>query len=659
MRSLSATLLAAQRSAAALPFVQVRIIQKAGDVGRLAWERLYTGAEPDAYHGSTQPGDSSLVRIRVSPSSTVEIQRVPNPGPSSDFATWPSGSGSNAVAVALCSYGSTVWALYSESGSGTVQAAQSTDYGASFGTWSEIAPSGTTPTHLAAAMKSNGEVLVLFERGSQVYSVKRSGGQWGSPSAWTNSVATVSGLAVHHLGDWNVVVAGQDAFGDYHLWTCLYGDGYSQSLGTWSSLLELTMAASGSAVQFQHPSLAMPDVFRLFFVEKYSGAGAYSRPFFSHSLGSASFTDNLWREPVPFDLGSEYGVALAYGTGSYVWLSCPFGVWRAPLVSGTGLDVSGDVVKLEMGAHLFDGGAEVQLRNDDGRYANIGSGALAPLQRGSRLSISPGYETAAGQEVSEGPAFWIDDIIYTALPAEARLVLRAVDGWGLLRQWRARRQFAWAAGTKSIFQLLAWVFARVGLEFTSLGGASAAAQNQYPAFTIQAGESGAAAVTRLLSRVPDYLFFRGATGCILEPKASDTAAYSYGTDHPILEGRYLRSSQRYNHLQAFGKDCFGEALAWDEVNLLYNRLRQVHDQNLSTASDCQARAQSDLRDEELAAQQDQVLVRVNCGQELVDVVEVTEPRANLSAARRRVLAWELSYEPRKGRYEHRLSLGGV
>lgn len=660
MRGLSATLLAAQRSGAATPFLRTRVIQKLGGIGRLDWERLYTGSEADAPHGAAQAGDGALLRIRVSPSNTVQVQRVPSPGPGSDYATWPGGTGANAVAVAICASGATVWAFHSESGGGTVKAAQSTDNGATFGAWTEVAPGGATPTRLAAAMKPNGEVLVIFDRGSQVYSLKRSGGAWGSQTPWANSVAALAGLAALYLGDWNVVVSGQDAFGNAKVWTCLYGDGYSQGADTWSSLQELTMAASGSSLQFQNPSLAMPDVFRLFFVEKYGGSAAYARPCFTYSLATASYVDNRWREPVPFNLSTEYGVALAYGVGSHIWLSCPFGVWRAPLVTGTGLDLTADVVKARLWAGLFAGGAQVQLRNDDGRYASLGAGSLAPLQRGSQLSLSPGYRTAAGNEASEGPALWIEEIGYTASSAEARLVLEAVDGWGLLRGWWARRQFSWAAGSLNIFQLLSWVLARAGLELSALGGgASAASQNQYPAFTIHPGESGAAAAAQLLARVPDYIFFRGHVAYLFEPKATDAVQYSYGTDHPIPEGEYFTASQRYNHVQVFGKDAFGEGFAWSEMALVYNRLRQVLDQNLTAAPDCQTRAQGDLRDEELDAHRDALTVAVNCGQELLDVVAVSEARASLSAAKRRVMALEMNYDPQKGRYDQKLLLGGI
>jgi len=67
MRSLSNTLLEAQRSGASLPYVRLEIVAKVGGVTRFDWERLYQGGEPDFFHAATLPGDGSLIRLRVDP----------------------------------------------------------------------------------------------------------------------------------------------------------------------------------------------------------------------------------------------------------------------------------------------------------------------------------------------------------------------------------------------------------------------------------------------------------------------------------------------------------------------------------------------------------------------------------------------------------------
>ena len=84
------------------------------------------------------------------------------------------------------------------------------------------------------------------------------------------------------------------------------------------------------------------------------------------------FSANSWREPIPFDLTSEYGIAMTHGTG-YAWLSTPAGVWRAPTSSQV-LDVSEDLVELREEIGPLDGRVRIALRNDDGRYSDLTDG---------------------------------------------------------------------------------------------------------------------------------------------------------------------------------------------------------------------------------------------------------------------------------------------
>jgi hypothetical protein len=58
-----------------------------------------------------------------------------------------------------------------------------------------VATASGTVTWLAAGVKPNGGALVLYSVGAIVFSVKRTSGAWSSPAAWTNSVASLSGLA--------------------------------------------------------------------------------------------------------------------------------------------------------------------------------------------------------------------------------------------------------------------------------------------------------------------------------------------------------------------------------------------------------------------------------------------------------------------------------
>ena len=92
---------------------------------------------------------------------------------------------------------------------------------------------------------------------------------------------------------------------------------------------------------------------------------------------------------------------------------------------------------------------------------------------------------------------------------------------------------------------------------------------------------------------------------------------------------------------------------------MYDRLEQVLDANLTTVTQVEERGDAVLRRASLGALDGEVTAAVNCGQELYDVIEVTDAVAGLSAAKRRVLGLALRYSTATGAYEQRLRLGGV
>ena len=656
MRSLSGTLTAAQKTPSTLPYPKVEVLDRVAGLTRLTWTRLYTGAEADNFHAVAMPADGSLIRLRIDAANNLYRQRVTTPGAGSDFTTWTSWA-VTAYAVAICAYGTAVFA-FRVGLDGKLWRADSADSGASWGAWVDMgAITGTATTRLACCCKSATLAIVLYSQSNAVYRRRLSGGAWEAAAAWSLSVASITGLAVRYQGDWNVVVTGtQVTTLKPYVWTCVYGDGYSAAVGSWSALVELTRAEAGSNVSFAFPCLDFPDVFRAFFLEAYSGSEAYARPFGTHSLATADFISNLWREPVPFNLASTYGLALCHSS-TYVWLTRPDAVWRASLTPAS-VELTADVLLLATALGEASGELSLSLRNDDGRYNTLGTGTYAAIKLGSEILFSPGYRTTAGIEVSSGQAYWITGWEYVSRPPSSVFCLRASDGWAMLERWKARRQYTWAAAAKNVFQLLSWLHARAGLEFSSFSTSSAIV-NQYPAFTINPGESGRSSVLRLLSKVPDVLFFRGNYGYIVNPLAADASAYTYGTTHAIYEGRYITRSRETNRAQVFGAAVFTEDFDWTEIELLSDILSQVKDLNLTTTTRAHERGAAELRDAAIHAQEGYILVPLNCGQELYDVVDLTDAVAGLTAAKRRVLSLSHTYNPTKGQYILKIGLGGV
>lgn len=666
MRSLTPNLLAAQKQAAAIPCVKVEARNKVAGVVRYDWDRLYAGSEPDSLHALTIPGDGSMVRARVTPmadSQKLYRQRVISPGPTSDFSLWTYTGQYNAVAVACAALGAEVSIFWIDGLDRRILRLKSTDYGANWDSPELVDYSPTTNVSgLAVAYKPGGDLAVFFADQTTLYVKKQVSGVWQAKSAWDKTTGDLSGVATAYSSDWDLLVTGKDSNGNFKLWSLVYGDGGDVTAATWSTLKELASAPADGQFQYCQPFLDKPDIFRGFFVEKYTGTQAYNRPFWSYSVPDAKFADSLWREPVPFNLSSEFGLAVAHH-GSYCWLSGPSGVWRASSADQS-LDLSADVLAVEEELGRNQGKLTVELANVGGKYSSPGTSALAVLDIGCQLDFGAGFRTASGDEVSAGQTFSLEAYEHTSSPGRASLFLHARDGWNALSSWEARHQFRWNKSSEemSVKDMLAFVLARAGLKL-DVKSESALISGFYPDFAIAPGDGGEAIVNKLLSFVPDVLLMEGHTAYLVNPLATDAAVYSYSDGHPVLEGRYSRSAWVTNRVQVEGYDGVGggpiivDSFAWEQIKRVYDRLARVEDRNLGSVSGVEDRGEAYLRRAEIEGEGGTILVRVNCGQQMYDVIEITDLRAGLTAARRRVLRIKLDFDTRRGEYLMRLWLG--
>ncbi len=663
MRTLSQTLLSAQKQASHTPYVKLEALNKIAAVTRLDWVRLYSGSEDDYFHAVTTPGDGSLIRVRITPPSDsrkLYHQRVASPGPGADFSQWTYANQYNAVIVAVATLGAEVSIFWIKSDR-KIQRLKSTDYGVSWGSPELIDYSPTTAINgIAAAYKPNGDIALFFADQQTLYIKKYSSGQWQTKASWDKTTGDLSGVATVYDNDWNLFVTGKDSSGSFKLWSLVYGDGGDVPADTWAELKEFAQAPQGGDFEYHRAFMAKPDVIRCFYVEKFTGTEAYNRPFWSHSVLDAKFTDNLWHEPVPFDLSSEYGLAITH-SGNYAWLSNPGGVWRASLAISS-LELTTDVLSLRQETRKEQGKLTVELRNDDGRFSSL----PPPLALGCQLDLGPGYTTPQGNEVSSGQTFILEAYEHTSSGGKAALILYAACGWSLVENWQARYQSRWNKNSSemSVKDILAFVLARAGLKLGVISQSSVIT-SYYPDFTISPNARGNTVIARLLSFVPDVLFIEGSYAYLVNPLAEDASVYSYGLSHPILEGRYQKAAWMLNRVKVEGYDSgagaaiIADSFSWDEIDRIYDRFRQLYDRNIDTVAKAKERGAACLREAEIESASGLIRVPLNCAQQLYDVIDITDSRAGLDTQKKRVLGLILAYNPGRGQYEERLLLGAV
>ena len=686
MRTLSTTLLAAQKKAVRLPYIEALVYDYEAGIKRLSWTRLYTGSELDSHHGIAFDGQGSMHRIRAAAGNILYRQKITNPGPSSDYSQWTQLAADCAGPCAIAAYGAKVYIFYRTTGN-VLWKYYSHDYGQTWNNAQLVAYADVLS--LAACWWSTGNTVVCFAlKSNQLNGITLdTSTQTATQHTWpdpTHPLLDTYGIGATYnaaLQQCEVVIAGKESdspYNHYDLFRTKFSNTYN-----FLALESFLMAPDGEDVTYEYPDCHLPltpetyETTRVTAAEKFAGTTAYTRPLTCHMVKGTYWSDTTFTEPKPFlDIAPSYGLRLTTDT-SYWWLERPSGVWRAtraaadPLVLTTDAP-SGRIVSLTHRQSLTPDtwSLLLTLDNSRGQYASPGEGALASLRFRAEIVLKLGYKTTAGSETSEAGTYWIDGWEYsTTQQTQPTLTLFCLDGWGLAQRWTARYQMRWNkddVNPRSVWQILYQLLARVGIHLTNEPAKpqSSAVNNFYPDLVLDPGTQGTQALNRLLSFVPDGLVFRGQEAFTKNPLANEASSYSYGAgvaDHPIATGQY-NHAVTLSRSRALGRDdsdnrILEEALDWDLLSLGIDTLEQAYDPNLQTATRAQERADAILREASLRAKRSNLVVPTNVGQELLDVVEVTDARCGIDQKKYRVLAIETDYDRRVARYDQVLTLG--
>jgi hypothetical protein len=131
--------------------------------------------------------------------------------------------------------------------------------------------------------------------------------------------------------------------------------------------------------------------------------------------------------------------------------------------------------------------------------------------------------------------------------------------------------------------------------------------------------------------------------------------------HVILDGRYIIESPDKNRIYIIGRDqygnqVYGTAVDSTELGLVGERLDFRQEPAISTDSQAENMAGAVLSKMRLTGKRGVILIPPNCGQELFDVVQITDAGANREAVRFRVAGIRFEYDPVRTVYQHILIL---
>jgi hypothetical protein len=296
MKTLSSTLLAAQKKPDRLPYVEAKVYDYEQGIKRLSWTRLYEGSEPDNHHGLAFDGQGSMHRIRAAADNKLYHQKITSPGPSSDYSNWSLITNDCFAPCAIAAYGAKVYIFYKTTGN-VLWKYYSHDYGQS---WDDAQlVSYADVLSLAACWWGKGDIVVCFalksnelngivlDTSDQTKSqhVKEFHGAVNHIFLDTYGIGATFNASTSAI---EIVLAARESdtpYNHYDLWRTRFSNTY-----TFMSLESFLMSPEGEGITHEYPDCHLPagaqgyETTRIVAVEKFTGTTAYTRPLSCHMV---------------------------------------------------------------------------------------------------------------------------------------------------------------------------------------------------------------------------------------------------------------------------------------------------------------------------------------------------------------------------------------
>jgi len=587
MKALSSTLLTHQRKASRRPLIKIEV-QEYGHPAKydtdsiqwelFAWELLHSDTKAQNFHGVALPADGSLNRIRLQ-GTVIYHQRVTDPGPGSDYTSWTNlGNTIASSHMAIAALGTEVVVV--AAGAANLYRRQSADSGATWAAWVQMANARPCERGCAMAYKPNGDCAIVHASDindpTSLYIQKRTGGAWSAGLGQRGGDWEIEGLAMYYDGDWNIIALVLE--GSYlSVVRMIYGDGDQVAAGTWGTDQKISLgrarvdvaaqialrrfttgwswatrdrasraatywekhqavleALAGESLDVSGASLTLPD--------NYPALLSLARsnlPWVYRLQPGSEFIDYNWSKASSISTRAPYGLAVGCDD-TYLYATQANEVWRTPIPAGWTPPTlgSGPGTKITIPTnHILrviesvdpeqQSELDVELDNSEGTYNSPGEGDIEEIKRGSRLKLHIGYRTSQ-DDTEEAGRYFIEAWDYNRAPGKASFTLHAIDAWGLLQRFQFNKPVEWniTSDDYTVYELIGQVLKSIGARL-SYRSRSAAITTLYPKIEVHAGESAATVLSRLLSLVPDVIYFCGLEAYILYPQADDLPAYHY------------------------------------------------------------------------------------------------------------------------------------
>lgn len=718
MRTLTSTLLTAQRAFAQAPLARVVVRDK-----QARWSEVGFQANVAVGSAVTVNADGLIVTAALDGTGKVRVRVVDDPtyldavlGEGAGWGWWTSDwvqVASGALAwptgdVALsCNASGVLRLFYVKSDGSAIYCRESSDGGATWGaeeTVKAVTGGGATYNYRLASA-GHEDVFWCFDRSGYryVYYRKKATGSWGSE---------VSLVALTETGGEFITCGGLSALWDgtnFHLaaafWGTLLDDGRIVTAafdGTTTSAVARVVPPGVAALGFtpRWPSLlrtssGLGSVWVLTYLDQFASSGST----WTYAVAILSRDGVHWSYKIPLGFYTTHARRMALAeTGGVVYAHqvqqvYRLGLWSSGAYAFESTEAQSRLLSAEVDESPELGQMSLELDNSDGRYDDAGvTGSDVPCLRSlSTVALQLGHHTSVGDEWVTQREMLLWSVTRVRRPGSNWARLYCVDGFELFRRWRPDATYLFTS--KSLSWCIAELAARVGnfltafddrdewdmlVNYLAVAGESTDWSGTHhiravgrwiplhgPSLAFDERIDGWNLLQALLGLVGGACRWGSGTAgdtlyCFIPSKegTDPAAAYTY-SDGEILAGEYGDAFAWPTRVRVIGTGVTYEKQSYTSALAAgMEFFGLLNNANWTTAAQCEVAADAMLDDATARQKGGWIETLPNLGLELFDVIALTDSLAGaaLTSVRRRVNGLVTRYEPGRARWLQRVKL---
>ncbi len=395
MRTISAALTAAQKSASRDPAIAATVRNDIECVRRLDFTSLNTTFNAVGKHDIAVDDEGNVHRVR-NDAGTIYHQKL-TPAQQTTPSNWDSwtsmASGVGSAAIAVAARGARVIIVFPNNPGTSTRYRESTDHGASFTAEATYGAHGSAVVDSAVAYKDSAGDLCVFTALSNdtMQARMRVAGVIGSTRTLTAFADSLSGVAATFAFDYEVLITGAEIT---TLRPSVWSETFLNVSDAWGAL-NVQFQGEAALTGFAAPFLTFLDTWRATFVElpAYTGGITRTERTYLHPLETWNRIAFLLRTALPTDHGIAQGLAVAHGGSPGYFFESGYDLVRRAPTDLVSLDIEPDIQQLEIHESTLDTHGFIDLVNPDDPVARrYAMPPPAPIQLGNMVRLGFGYK---------------------------------------------------------------------------------------------------------------------------------------------------------------------------------------------------------------------------------------------------------------------------